>query len=172
MNNFTIMNTWFTKKPMHLATWKHPATKQSFMIDYIVMRAGQRKLCTDVQVMRGATCWSDHHMIRGKVRIKLSLPKKSRATALPIAVHTFSDPDQRSTYREKLDESLSEQPHSPGNSAEEGWNTLKECNSGGSGRSREEKATRLVLRWGRHPAPAAECQTTCPQPSPASQQHR
>ena len=97
------------------------------MIDYIVMRAGQRKLCTDVQVMRGATCWSDHHMIRGKVRIELSLPKKSRATALPIAVHTFSDPDQRSTYREKLDESLSEQPHSPGNSAEEGWNTLKEC---------------------------------------------
>ena len=62
VNNFTIMNTWFTKKPMHLATWKHPATKQSFMIDYIVMRAGQRKLCTDVQVMRGATCWSDHHM--------------------------------------------------------------------------------------------------------------
>ena len=27
----------------------------------------------------------------------------------------------------KLDESLSKQPHSPGNSAEEGCNTLKEC---------------------------------------------
>ena len=27
VNNFAIMNTWFVKKPIHLATWKHPATK-------------------------------------------------------------------------------------------------------------------------------------------------
>ena len=37
VNNFTIMNTWF--KPIHLATWQHPTTKQGHMIDYVVMRA-------------------------------------------------------------------------------------------------------------------------------------
>lgn len=56
INNFTIMNTWFCKKPIHLATWKHPATRQMHMIDYVVMRAEQRAFCLDVQVMRGATC--------------------------------------------------------------------------------------------------------------------
>ena len=41
LNQFTIMNTWFEKKQHHLATWKHPATKQPHMIDYVVMRADQ-----------------------------------------------------------------------------------------------------------------------------------
>ena len=39
LNQFSIMNTWFEKKQHHLATWKHPATKQSHMIDFVVMRA-------------------------------------------------------------------------------------------------------------------------------------
>ena len=78
VNQFTIMNTWFTKKSIHLATWKHPATKQSHMIHYVVMRAEQRMLCTDVQVMRGASCWSDHHMVRVKVRIGLPCQQKKR----------------------------------------------------------------------------------------------
>ena len=34
VNQLTIMNTWFAKKAIHLATWKHPATKQLHMIDY------------------------------------------------------------------------------------------------------------------------------------------
>ena len=52
------------KKPIHLATWRHPATKEMHMIDYIVMWSNQRMFCTDVQVMRGGTCWTDHRMIR------------------------------------------------------------------------------------------------------------
>ena len=36
VNNLTIMNTWFEKKEVHLATWKHPATKQSHMIDFVI----------------------------------------------------------------------------------------------------------------------------------------
>ena len=68
INNLTIMSTWFSKKPIHIATWRHPATKQMHMIDYVVMRAEQREFCTDVQVMRGASCRSDHRMVRAKLR--------------------------------------------------------------------------------------------------------
>ena len=68
-NQLTLMNTWLKKKPHHLSTWMHPATKRWHMIDYFIMRAKQRVLCTDVQVMRGATCWTDHQMIRAKVRM-------------------------------------------------------------------------------------------------------
>ena len=42
VNDLTIMNTWFEKPQVHLATWKHPATKQAHMIDYVLMRKGQR----------------------------------------------------------------------------------------------------------------------------------
>ena len=67
INQLTIMNTRFAKKEIHLGTWMHRATKCNHMIDYIVMRASQHKLCTDVQVMGGANCWTDHQMVRAKV---------------------------------------------------------------------------------------------------------
>ena len=51
VNQLTVMNTWFAKKDIHLATWQHPATRQQYMIDYVLMRAGERTVCTDVQVM-------------------------------------------------------------------------------------------------------------------------
>ena len=72
-NQFTIMNIWFQKKSHHLAAWRHPATKQMHAIDYTVMRSDQPCLCTDELVMRGANCWSDHLMVRMKMR--LCLPK-------------------------------------------------------------------------------------------------
>ena len=46
-NQLTIMNTWFKKKEIHLSTWMHPATNKCHnnMIDFIVMREGQRMFC-------------------------------------------------------------------------------------------------------------------------------
>ena len=98
VNQFTVISTWFTKKSTHLATWKHPATKQSHMIDYVMMRAEQCVLCTDVQVMRGASCWSDHHMVRVKVRVGLPRQRKKRTT-LSFAVHTLHCKEQREAYQ-------------------------------------------------------------------------
>ena len=126
VNQFTIMSTWFVKKSIHLATWKHPATKQSHMIDYVVMRAEQRMLCTDVQVMRGASCWSDHHMVRVKVRVGLPRQQKQRTT-LPFAVHTLHCKEQRKAYQQALEEQLRDHPIRPDKSTEHNWNTLKNC---------------------------------------------
>ena len=106
VNNLTIMNTWFIKKPIYLATWKHPATKQMHMIDYVMTCAEQRMFCTDVQVMRGASCWSDHHMVRVKVRMELPR-KQTRTTTLPIDAQA----ELKEVYQQKLDEYLSAKPH-------------------------------------------------------------
>ena len=47
-SQFTIMNTWFEKKEIHLGTWMHPATKKHHIINFVVLREGQRMFCTDV----------------------------------------------------------------------------------------------------------------------------
>ena len=47
-NQLLVMNTCFQKKFVHYGTWKHPATKNYHMIDFIVMRASQRRCCLDV----------------------------------------------------------------------------------------------------------------------------
>ena len=89
LNKHTIMDTWFQKKHHHLTTWKNPATKQWHMIDYVVMRTTQRACCTDVQVMRGANCWSDHCMITAKLRLSLPHLRRKDVNMLPIAVHSL-----------------------------------------------------------------------------------
>ena len=106
VNQFTTMNTWFNEKDIHLAMWKHPAMKQSHMIDYVVMQAEQRVSCTDVQVMRGANCWTDHYMVRARVRIELPCQQKKRPSALPFAVHTLCSVEKRCTYQQNLDQQL------------------------------------------------------------------
>ena len=127
LNQFSIMNTWFEKKQHHLATWKHPATKQSHMIDFVVMRAAQRFFYTDVQVMRGANCWLDHAMVRTKVMIHFPRLKKAPANTLPLAVHALQREEIRDTYQQKLTECLFEQEHDSDGSVEQNWETLKNC---------------------------------------------
>ena len=126
-NQFTIMNTWFQKKGHHLATWKHPATKQMHTIDYTVMRSDQRCLCTDVQVMRGANCWSDHFMVRMKMRLCLPKWKKVSVGTMPIAVHGLQRKEVRETYEQELGKHLSECPYVASKTVEDNWRTVKEC---------------------------------------------
>ena len=67
VNNLTIINTWFKKKPTHLGTWVHPATKRTHMIDFVMMRRDQQQLCTDVRVYRSACWWTNHYLVKGKL---------------------------------------------------------------------------------------------------------
>ena len=48
--------------------------------------------------MRGSACWSDHFMIRGKV--KVALPRLSKED------HVHQCAEKRETYQQKLDEYL------------------------------------------------------------------
>ena len=127
VHQFLIISTHqFTKKSIHLAAWKHPATEQSHMIDYVAMRAEQRMLCTDMQAMRGASCWSDRHMVGVKVRVGLPRQQKKR-TPLPFAVHTLHCKEQREAYQQALEEQLRDHPITPDKLTEHNWNTWKNC---------------------------------------------
>ena len=127
LNQLTIMNTWFQKRDHHLTTWKHPATKQWHMIDYVVMWTGQRAYCTDVQVMRGANCWSDQCMIRARLRLCLPHRKRKGADWLPIAAHSLQHKEIQEAYQEKVTEYLVSRPHNPNDSIEHNWEVFKEC---------------------------------------------
>ena len=127
-NQLTIMNTWFKKKEIYLGTWMHPATKKHHMIDFIVMREGQRMFCTDVKVMRGANCWSDHRLVRAKLRINSNHSHSNkRDKPAPFAVHKLRDSAYRDRYRESLTKHLTEAPHNVESTAENSWEFLKSC---------------------------------------------
>ena len=127
-NQFTIMNTWFQKKEIHQGTWMHPATKKCHMIDFVVMRAGQRVYCRDVQVMRGANCWTDHKLVRAK--LKVVVPRyagRKKKNCLPFAVHELSTRSKRDEYGEMLKQQLLDMPHNASDTSEHNWDVLKSC---------------------------------------------
>ena len=126
VNQLSIMNTWFEKKRYHLETWTHPGTKRSHMIDYVIMRSSQRVLCTDVQVMRGANCWTDHQMIR--VRIRMTYPHyrtNRRSGHVPIAVSHLHQSAYRAAYQDCISTELEANQHLDSNSVEQNWDRLK-----------------------------------------------
>ena len=128
INNLSIMNTWFQKKPIFLGTWMHPATKKYHMIDYVVMRTCQSKLCCDVQVMRGANCWSDHQMLRAKLTLRLPHSiKKHQDKATPFAIYKLHSSMVRESYSDSLSTSLNSIPAYSRSSSEAKWDILKKC---------------------------------------------
>ena len=86
MNHLTIMNSWFEKKDVHLGTWMHPATR-TYHNDYVVMCASQRKMCNDIQVMRGVNCWSDQLMVRVKVSVRMFQSQSRKQPTIPFVIY-------------------------------------------------------------------------------------
>ena len=126
VNQLTVMNTWFEKKDIYFGTWMHPATKKQHMIDLIVMRAAQRVVCRDVKVMRGANCWTDHKMVRAKLRVQLPHTNGSRGKkSVPFAVHELCSKAKRDEYADCLEGKLKTNGHSLEKSLEHNWTIVK-----------------------------------------------
>ena len=70
------------------------------MIDFVLMRHPQRRYCTDVSVVRSANCFTDHHMVRARMR--LDFPRRHHrtpgTTRRPIAVQHLRDDDTRRQF--------------------------------------------------------------------------
>ena len=63
------------------------------MIDFVMFRTAQRRDCLDVQVIRRATCWTDHKMVRAKLRLDLCCTRRwNSKRPAPIDVQRFADP--------------------------------------------------------------------------------
>jgi len=82
----------------------------------------------DVQVMRGASCWTDHNIVRCRVRISLFHSVGVRKHPVPFAVHKFSrsgtDLDE---YVAASEEKLCDKRFSSVTCAEDNWKILQSC---------------------------------------------
>ena len=57
INQLSVMNSFYKKK--YYSTWTYPGTKICHMIDFVIMKTSQRNCFMDVQVRRGASCWTN-----------------------------------------------------------------------------------------------------------------
>lgn len=86
MNNLVIVNIFFQKKKdIYNQSWQHPGMRMWHCIDFVMMRQSQHRQCLDIQVMRGADCWTNHRMVRAKVNVQVKYNVSSYKSQAAIA---------------------------------------------------------------------------------------
>ncbi|XP_030751031.1 craniofacial development protein 2-like [Sitophilus oryzae] len=61
-----IANGWFPHKDIHKYTWTQPTQNLKSLIDYIIVRQKTQLKISDVRVMRGPECGTDHFLVVAK----------------------------------------------------------------------------------------------------------
>ena len=77
--NLCITNTMFRLPNKHKTKWMHPRSRQWHLIDYIIVRQRDRKDVCITRTMRGAECWTDHCLVRTKLKLRIAPPQNRTA---------------------------------------------------------------------------------------------
>jgi Reverse transcriptase (RNA-dependent DNA polymerase)/Domain of unknown function (DUF6451) len=122
--NLMIGGTMFPHKNIHKVTWVSPDGVTQNQIDHIAISREWRTSLLDVCNRRGADVYSDHHLVVGMVRIKLSTQRRRRSqTKRKPDLSALKDPAIRLHYASTVQQSLSAVTH---NGLEHKWeNTVK-----------------------------------------------
>ena len=122
----------------------HLATKVSHIIDFLVMvRMDHQMYCKDVRVMKGANCWTDHQLLRVKLRLKFSHARAGSAQRRSFSVYKLALPINRDAYVKCLEDVLRVHPYRADLCNEDNWQALRHCivqaaeESIGRGKSRQ-----------------------------------
>ena len=124
-----IGGTVFPHKKSHKATWVSPDLKTENQIDHICISKRFRRTMQDVRTRRGADAASDHHLVLGKLQLKL---KRYNNEYLSVGnrfnVPRFKDHKVRTDYQLELSNRFQALRDNDGNEGlEEQWHKMKEA---------------------------------------------
>lgn len=68
-NDMRICNGFYQHKEIHKYTWEQPTRQLKSIIDYLIIKQRSDLKLEDIRVKRGATCGSDHYLLRAKIYI-------------------------------------------------------------------------------------------------------
>ena len=104
--NLCITNTMFKHKGDHTTTWMHPRSKQWHLLDYAITRKRDFQDINNVQSFHGSECWTDHALVRAKVRFLLKQKSRSNNITLPkkLNISKLSNPDTKQLLVDSFDQ--------------------------------------------------------------------
>ncbi|BHF69188.1 hypothetical protein SprV_0301223100 [Sparganum proliferum] len=83
-----LTNTFFCLPEREKATWRHPRSRQWYLLDYVLVRRRDQRDVLVTKAIAGADGWTDHRLVISKMRIRLQprrKPQAQRLDNLPIA---------------------------------------------------------------------------------------
>ena len=122
-NELVVGNTWFKKKPEHLVTYQ--SGNAATQIDFILYRRSFRKQVSNVKVILGEECASQHRLLVGDFSV--SIPPQPKRKFVPrIKVWKLRDPEKQAELSEVFKAKISDSELSQTSTVDEHWTSPKD----------------------------------------------
>ena len=108
--DLVITNTMFQQRNHHKTTWMHPRSKHWHLLDYVIVRKCDRRDIFQTRAMRGAECWTDHRLVRAKVRLQVRPLARKQKAKTRLNVKACNDPSVQRALILNIEEKLQQIP--------------------------------------------------------------
>ncbi|XP_049885772.1 craniofacial development protein 2-like [Pectinophora gossypiella] len=75
--DLSITNTFFRLPNKYKTSWMHPRSGHWHLLDYIIVRRQDLRDVLITRAMRGAQGWTDHRLIRSRMRLNYKPPRRA-----------------------------------------------------------------------------------------------
>ncbi|XP_072399500.1 uncharacterized protein [Diabrotica undecimpunctata] len=112
--NMTISSTYFQYKRIHKVTWTSPDHQTQNQIDNVLIDLRHGSDILDCRNYRGANIDSDHYLIAGRIRERISNARndKTKPKIIKYNVDKLKCPEVERNFQICLDHKISEHPRS------------------------------------------------------------
>lgn len=123
-HGLSIGGTLFQHKTIHKYTWTSSTTsKTRAQLDHVIISTKWKRSLEDCRTYRGADINSDHELLIGTIKVKLSRPKP-RGQTKRFATYKLKDKNIRRKYQQEVASCMKEV--TAGMKVEEEWQTIRE----------------------------------------------
>lgn len=108
--NLCITNTVFQQKNLYKGTWRHPRSKTWHILDYVIVRKTDLAEVLQTRVFRGAECWTDHRLVKSKLRMSLRRPQRRTPGTKRLNIKALSDLEVKESFQESIQSTILDLP--------------------------------------------------------------